>query len=143
MRTSMNTFSSSQTWEQAILPLAFEVGPPMLATAPRPVADPNLLKCAYTRCDLVTAMHSRSFALATRLLPRGKRRAIRALYAFCRVTDDLVDCPAGDVDEALAAWRLRALSPAPPLHDLIATAWADTRWRYRIPLSYAEQLIDG
>jgi 15-cis-phytoene synthase len=139
----MSTFSSSQTWEQVILPLAFEVGRPALASAPRPATDPDLFERAYARCDLVTATHSRSFALATHLLPPDKRRAVRALYAFCRVTDDLVDCPAGEVDAALAPGRQRALSPVPPVHDLIATAWADTRWRYQIPLRYAEQLIDG
>jgi phytoene synthase len=94
----MNTLSSSHMWEQVILPLAFEAARPALAIAPRPVADADLLERAYARCDTVTATHSRSFALATRLLPQGKRRAIRALYAFCRVTDDLVDCPAGDMD---------------------------------------------
>jgi phytoene synthase len=124
------------------LPLAVEAGRPAVPTAPNRAADPDLLSRAYARCETVTITHSRSFALATRLLPPDKRRAVRALYAFCRTTDDLVDCPAADAG-ALDGWRRRALSPAPPAADLIATAWADTRWRYRIPSGYAEQLIDG
>jgi phytoene synthase len=68
---------------------------------------------------------------------------MRALYAFCRMSDDIVDCSAGDVEERLAAWRRRALTPEPSSGDFVALAWADTRFRYRIPLRYAEQLIDG
>jgi len=43
----------------------------------------------------------------------------------------------------LAAWRERALAPHPPDDDPVALAWADTRACYRIPLRYAEQLIEG
>src|SRR6266508_3370149 len=143
MDISMLTLSYSQSWEQDLLPLAFEAGRQAVAPAPSHATDPELLERAYARCDAVTAAHSHSFTLATRLLSPAKRRAVRALYAFCRVTDDLVDCPAGDANAALASWRRRAFSPAPPAHDLVATAWADARWRYRIPLRYAEQLIDG
>jgi len=39
--------------------------------------------------------HARTFALASYLLPPPKRRAAFALYAFCRVADDLVDAPGG------------------------------------------------
>jgi 15-cis-phytoene synthase len=81
--------------------------------------------------------------MATGLLPSDKRRAMRALYAFCRLSDDIVDCSEANAKGALATWRRKALAPAPPLGDLVAVAWADTRFRYRIPQRYAEQLIDG
>lgn len=42
-------------------------------------------------CERITRAHARTFALASRLLPTAKRRAAYALYAFCRVADDLVD----------------------------------------------------
>ena len=42
-------------------------------------------------CAGIARTHARTFALASRLLPREKRRASYALYAFCRVADDLVD----------------------------------------------------
>lgn len=117
--------------------------------------DPVLLARAYDYCDKLTADHSRSFYLASSLLPPDKRRAVRALYAFCRVTDDLVDQPerilgerpdgsaARSPQELLADWRERAVSLAPSPDDLVAVAWADARYRYRIPHHYVEQLIAG
>jgi phytoene synthase len=36
-------------------------------------------------------VHARTFSLASKLLPATKRRAAYALYAFCRIADDLVD----------------------------------------------------
>ncbi|MCA0377339.1 MAG: phytoene/squalene synthase family protein [Gemmatimonadetes bacterium] len=42
-------------------------------------------------CARITLAHARTFSLASRLLPANKRRAAYALYAFCRVADDLVD----------------------------------------------------
>ncbi|MBL0172831.1 MAG: phytoene/squalene synthase family protein [Gemmatimonadaceae bacterium] len=42
-------------------------------------------------CELITQAHARTFSLASKLLPAEKRRAAYALYAFCRIADDLVD----------------------------------------------------
>jgi 15-cis-phytoene synthase len=105
--------------------------------------DPYLLASAYAYCDQLTAAHSRSFYMASSLLPEDKRRAVRALYAFCRVTDDVVDESEGDPAQELAQWRARAMSPTPPTSDLVALAWADARTRFAIPSRYAEQLING
>jgi phytoene synthase len=135
--------AQSGTWEQTLLTWAHEAQRPALAGVPRPIVDEDLLDRAYAYCDALTAEYSRSFYLASRLLPADKRRAVRALYAFCRVSDDIVDNPSDDAESALAAWRRRALSPLPPKSDLIATAWADARRRYRIPHRYPEQLIEG
>jgi phytoene/squalene synthetase len=44
---------------------------------------------------------------------------------------------------ALAAWKQRSLVAPPAPDDPVVLAWADARARYRIPTSYAEQLIDG
>src|SRR3970282_1552432 len=136
-----------QTWERPLLSLAHEAWHSMVA-ATRPVVDGPLLDRAYAHCDAVTAQHSKSFYAATRFLPRDKRRAIRALYAFCRVTDDIVDCagragPDCDAKRELKRWRHAALAPEPPPGDPVALAWADARTRYGIPHRLAEQLIDG
>lgn len=137
------TTMCTPTWEQILLPLAYQAEHRDAAPAPFPVCDTSLLDRAYTYCASITSTHSRTFSLATGLLPPDKRRAMRALYAFCRLSDDIVDCSQGDAERALAAWYRTAFAPVPPPADLVAIAWADTRSRYRIPRRYAEQLIDG
>jgi phytoene synthase len=137
------TAMQSHIWERKLLSLAYETRPSLAVHIPVATHDQELLRRAYTYCESLTAIHSRSFHLASSLLPPDKRRAVHALYAFCRVSDNIVDCSQGDPHAALAAWRIRALSPAPPGDDLIATAWADSRRRYRIPHRYMEQLIEG
>jgi hypothetical protein len=132
-----------ETWERPLLSLAYEARYSAVAPAATAVGDNELLDRAYAYCDAITATHSRTFSVATSLLPPDKRRAMRALYAFCRVSDDSVDCSKDGAEVALATWRQTALSAAPHAGDLIATAWADTRLRYRIPPRYAEQLLDG
>jgi len=123
--------------------LAYEAEHRVVASTPTPVSDKVLLDRAYAYCDALTSMNSRTFYVATGLLPPNKRRAMRALYAFCRLSDDIVDGAEEHAEAALAVWRRKALAPAPPPGDLVAVAWADTRFRYQIPQPYAEQLIDG
>jgi phytoene synthase len=132
-----------QTWESISLPLAYEAEHQSFATTILPLNDRGVLDRAYAYCDSITSTHSRTFYMATGLLPVEKRRAMRALYAFCRVSDDIIDCSQSDMEEKLTAWRRRALSPVPPSTDLVTIAWADTRSRYQIPQRYAEQLIHG
>ncbi len=134
---------AAYSWESRILglahePLAQDPGLPFPSTM-----GPVLLEWAHGHCAAVTYEHSRTFHLASGLLPPAKRRAVRALYAFCRVSDDLVDRPAGDALADLEDWRCRALAPDPAPDDPIALAWAETRARYGIPVQYGHQLIDG
>jgi phytoene synthase len=132
-----------RNWERRLLWLAHKDQPYASQPLPMLIEDQKLLQHAYSYCTSLTASHSRTFYLATEFLSPSKRKAMRALYAFCRTSDDLVDCPENTMKEAWSAWRQRAISPAPPRHDLVAVAWADTRLRYRIPIRYAEQLLDG
>ncbi len=140
-----------RTWEGALMALANEgwrnVG---TAVSPSMVADEETLDVAYAYCDEITAQHSRSFHLASSLLPVEKQRAVRALYAFCRISDDIIDQQAGpndassnDIEEKMYTWRQNAFSHHPPADNLAALAWADARQRYHIPVRYAEQLIEG
>ena len=132
------------TWEHNLLDLATEA---LHVHNEQPKAaltfEETLLENAYGHCESLTAVNSRSFHLASGLLPRDKRRASRALYAFCRTSDDIVDRMEGDQAAQLAEWRRRATSEHPPTDDPVAVAWADARLRYDIPLRYAEQLIEG
>ncbi|HGJ64042.1 TPA: phytoene/squalene synthase family protein [bacterium] len=105
--------------------------------------DKEILNKAYRHCGSVTRFHSKTFYMASELLPFDKRRSVRALYAFCRVCDDLIDCTKDDPEESLESWRINSLNDKPLKDDLIALAWTDTRIKYNIPKKLAEQLIDG
>jgi phytoene synthase len=137
-------------WEHSLLALANE---PLhrgeerspFAGSPGHAAhyDPAALAQAYSYCESVTAVNSRSFYLASSLLPPDRRAAVRALYAFCRVSDDIVDRAAGNPSAQLEAWRRLATASRPPADEPVAVAWAHARNRYGVPNRYAEQLIDG
>ncbi len=129
------------SWEHKLLLLAYEGTPTSRLAGPEVASDRATLAGAYHHCEETTAQHSRSFHLASALLPGDKRRAVRALYAFCRITDDIVDN--GHPETRLATWRRQVLAPLSPQADPVVLAWADTRRRYHIPRRYVEQLIEG
>jgi len=138
------TTSTTLAWEQSLLMLATEARRPVSTADKRAItAGEEALARAYQHCEKLTADHSRSFYLSSSLLPPEKRRAMRALYAFCRVSDDIVDSPDGNRAARLRSWGAQALSPNPPAGDPVALAWADARARYAIPRRYAEQLLEG
>lgn len=114
-----------------------------------PTADSRLPQ-SYAACGAIMRANSSTFSLASRLLPRNRRRATLALYGFFRTLDDLVDeTDAGALGREqalaeLARWRAWLESPwsQPPEHPLIP-AFLDTVRRYGIPLRYFVELIDG
>jgi 15-cis-phytoene synthase len=100
---------------------------------------------AYAVCREIAKEHSHTFYLTSGLLPSPQRQAIRALYAFCRHTDDLVDRsddPAGR-PARLTRWREQILSGQPEIGDDVALAWLETRAAYGIPAAYVAQFLDG
>lgn len=101
------------------------------------------LERAFALCDQITGDHSKSFFFSTQFLPADKRRAIRAFYAFCRTTDDMVDVAANRCPETLARWREDARLPASRQTNPVLRAWATVRDRYRVPLHFIDELIDG
>ncbi len=134
--------SEIQSWEQRLTKLAYEA----LDSHEYPKVinvDKYDLERAYRYCDSLTKIHSHTFHLASSLLPDSKRYAVRALYAFCRISDDLVDLAKKDSQKAIEDWKQGVLSINPPKDDLVAVAWLDTRVKYNIPIRYAEQLIEG
>lgn len=132
----------THAWEQVLLSLAYEARPNH-GIAPRLGADAHRLNEAYQHCAALTAEHSRSFHLASALLPMPRRQAVRALYAFCRTTDDIVDTLTVGRADRLAVWRQQVLTINPLETDPVVLAWTDTRLNYNIPIRYVEQLIDG
>lgn len=86
--------------------------------------------------------NSKTFYFATALLARHPRGAIRALYAFCRATDDLVDEYKAS-PETMDAWRRSARLPLEQQTDPILAAWAFTRANYAIDQRYQDELVTG
>lgn len=130
------------SWEHSLLQRAQHALDNRTPNAPINV-ERTLLEQAYERCAALTSKHSRTFYMASSLLPVEQRQAARALYSFCRVSDDLVDRGSGDRLHKLLQWRAESLSPNPSPDNPVALAWTDTRSRYTIPRQYAEQLLDG
>ncbi len=71
----------------------------------------STLRRAYAECRRLARWHYENFPVASLLVPRQKRDALAAIYAFARSADDFADEPAGvrAIHEAplqaLAAWR--------------------------------------
>lgn len=135
--------ADTASWEASLLRRAHHALDNNRKTNEPLQSDQNQLEQAYQYCADLTRRHSRTFHLASRLLPGPQRQAVRALYAFCRVSDDLVDEGDGDRLWQLRRWRQESLLAHPHSDNPVALAWADTRARHGIPRQYAEQLLDG
>ena len=129
-------------WEHNLLAQAYAPLENRLRHTSELSASSAQTRRAYQLCRDITREHSRTFFIASSLMRAEHRRAIQALYAFCRVSDDIVDRNDGDRAADLRAWRQRSLGGHPG-DDFVALAWIDTCARYHIPRQYAEQLLDG
>jgi 15-cis-phytoene synthase len=91
--------------------------------------------------------NSRSFRFASRLLPSVERERIARVYAYCRVTDDLVDGPgeSGSAEVLLGEWeRLSraAYGGSSTGIELLDTVMFEMRGA-GVPFEYAAELIEG
>jgi phytoene synthase len=115
----------------------------------------NSLADSYQECQrIIKAAHS-NFYYAFFLLPKPKRDALTALYAFMRLVDDVADegDNVADKQRGLAKWRAafdRALTQRPdaPLDEepngvSVLPALVDTMQRYSMPSRYLHDLISG
>lgn len=105
------------------------------------------LEADHAACAAILRRSGSSFSLPIALLPRAKRQGTTALYAFCRVADDLVD-DAGDPAaakaglEAFAAATDRALADG-RADEPVLRAVADTVRRYGIPEGCLRDILAG
>jgi len=105
---------------------------------------------AYEACRLETAEWAKTFYLGTLLMPPAKRRAIWAIYVWCRRTDELMDSPEAmqrplqELAARLDAWevRTRALF-AGQVQDGLDLVMRDTIERYPQPLQPYLDMIEG
>lgn len=102
---------------------------------------------AAQHCRRIVRQSGSNFRHAFRFLNPDQRRAMTAVYAFCRVIDDIVDDGAHPPQEKgvqLGRWRKRVAQCADAvptellMHEL---AWAMRT--YGIPARYLQELIDG
>ncbi|HEX2797883.1 MAG TPA: phytoene/squalene synthase family protein [Immundisolibacter sp.] len=88
--------------------------------------------------------HSKSFALASRLLPPAVRADVLVLYAWCRRADDTVDLAA---DPAAGLARLQAelddVYAGRPAADPLLDAFAQVVQRCELPRHYPQELLAG
>jgi 15-cis-phytoene synthase len=95
-------------------------------------------------CRVILARGSKSFALASRLLPERVRTPAAIVYAFCREADDAVDL-GDEPTQAVASLRDRfdriyAGSPAP---EAVDRALAQVVSRHEIPRALFDALLEG
>ena len=79
------------------------------------------LEDSYELCRQITAEYSKTFYMGTQLMPFAKRRAIWAIYVWCRRTDEWVDGPmaSSTTAETLDHWEkhLESIFAGHPIDD--------------------------
>ncbi len=110
------------------------------------LASPARIDAAYAYCQAYTKMRARNFYFAFSILPREKRRAIYATYAFAGQVDDIGDDPnpleekqrrLAEIRDKLAACYQGAAS------DLLFIALGDAVRQFAIPREYFDELANG
>jgi 15-cis-phytoene synthase len=100
----------------------------------------------FEYCEQRLAQSRSSFAYSFRILPAPRRRAITALYAYCREVDDVVDevSDPGLARIKLAWWRreIAAVYDGTPQHP-VAHALKQIVGEYSLPREHFEAIIDG
>jgi phytoene synthase len=97
---------------------------------------------AYADVQRITRARAKNFAYGIMVLPREKRRAIAAIYAFARQVDDVADGELPLADKRLRLESLRAQLDEPPT-DSTFVALADARERFEIPREALAALVEG
>jgi len=112
------------------------------AAAPEQASE---LAEAYAVCERIVGTEARNFSYGIRLLPKPKRQALSAVYAFARRVDDIGDgdLPVAEKTVALDQARKQAAAPGDHPGDPVLVALADSAARYPLDLGAFGELIDG
>jgi phytoene synthase len=124
-----------------------------MSTAVQPAAvqsvpTPSQLAMAYSVCSGIARSSARNFYYAFLVLPKPKREALCAVYAFMRRCDDLSDDPSLPPRERrarLEAWldAFHHAQAGESTDDAILLALTDSQRRYQIPGELLDQLAFG
>ncbi len=106
------------------------------------------LEMAYSVCRSIARAAAKNFYYGFMVLPRRKRNALSAVYAFMRHCDDIADdatLSRGDRRNKLAEWldKVHRALAAQPTDDPVLLALADTQRTYQIPIGLLDQLAFG
>lgn len=115
--------------------------------APWAPAPPQLVM-AYSVCKGITRAAAKNFYYAFLALPRRKREALCAVYAFMRRCDDITDdttIPLHERRQKLDIWldHLHRAQQGHPTDDAILLALTDAQRRYAIPAGLLDDLAHG
>ena len=103
---------------------------------------------AYSVCKGITRTAAKNFYYAFLVLPRRKREALCAVYAFMRTCDDISDDTTLSLPERrqkLDAWldALHCAQQGQPTDDAIVLALTDAQRRFSIPAGLLDELAAG
>jgi phytoene synthase len=117
------------------------------AAVPWTPAAPQLAM-AYSVCRGITRSSAKNFYYAFLVLPKRKREALCAVYAFMRRCDDITDDSSLSLQERhqkLDEWldALHRAEQGTPTDDPILLALMDSQRRYQIPVGLLDELALG
>jgi phytoene synthase len=98
---------------------------------------------AYAEVERITRERARNFAYGVMVLPKAKRRAIAAIYAFAREVDDIADGEAAPTEKRTALETLHRRLDDPPRDEAMWVALADARSRFPISAHALHDFVDG
>jgi phytoene synthase len=106
------------------------------------------LAVAYSVCRSIARSSAKNFYYAFLALPRHKREALCAVYAYMRRCDDISDDASLPVRERrlkLADWldTFHRVMQGNPSDDPVLIALADAQRRFKIPIHLLDQLALG
>jgi phytoene synthase len=106
------------------------------------------LGMAYSVCRSIARSAAKNFYYGFMVLPRRKRNALSAVYAFMRRCDDIADDNSLSPDDRqikLAEWldKVHRALAAQPTDDPVLLALTDTQRIYQIPIGLLDQLAFG
>jgi phytoene synthase len=111
-------------------------------------SDEITLARAYAACRAIARREAKNFYYAFIALPKSRKNAICAIYAFMRRADDLADDESLSRDQrrrSLEAWlaEWRSVCQGGSTVDPVFLAVRDCTARFQIPLNLLDELVEG